>query len=262
MVTVLEKHIYLTIKPRDSISEIKRLVRQHDSLLREIAANTLSTRRTHAVDAPTSILEADDDKESVFSELIDTDDTSFDTVILNTKVYSNAFTGVLGPGSHDDESDDARTIIETQSVSHTTTPVTETVARAPKDTTEAYNLAIDAPEIRSAIQNLGVTDIQAVVMFDHIARSNRELSFSQPDLIYNVQQVTTSQYHGRCEKSPGGWGQFDRRNVVIHFRLGEPLSIRTVEDCHNPNKKCLTYERGEILLVEVSIIVSHISRYI
>jgi hypothetical protein len=192
----------------------------------------------------------------VFSHLIDAEDTSFDAVLLGTKVYSNALTGVLRPTSHDAESDDARTMIETRSVGHTTTPMIETVAIAPKATAEVYSLAIGASEIQSSIQNLGIIGIHANTLVEYTTCLNNELSFGVCEQINSVRRVTRYRYCGRKEtgtSKQGPWGQFDRQKVDIFFRSSEPLKIRTVKDCNNPiDESYLAYEKGEMLFVEVS----------
>jgi hypothetical protein len=229
----------LTNPPRDSLSEIRRLVRRHDTLLREIAYNTRRTRRTHAPDAPLSIL----DKHI--------EETGFESLILSTKVYSNAFTEALKPDTHDDESDDARTIIETQSVNHMTTPETPMVTVVTGGVAEAQTLAIDAPNIGSSIQNLVVIDIKAQACNDYIACSDEELSLEFGDWMNSPKQLTKSRYHGSVD---GAWGCFDRKMVIFCFALGSPLQTRTVNTVRNPsNGNYLTCKHGDSLSITVSI---------
>jgi hypothetical protein len=106
---------------RDSIYDIRRLVRRHEALLREIATNTRELRKSHRVDAPASILGTDDASQSIFSQLMDSKDSDghgFETVILNTQVYSNAFSGTIDPITNDKQSDDARDIVDKGFANH------------------------------------------------------------------------------------------------------------------------------------------------
>jgi hypothetical protein len=248
----------LTNPPRDSLSEIRRLVRRHDTLLREIAHNTRHTRRTHAPDAPLSILGKDDGKESTFSQLIDDEDIEekgFESLVLNTKVYSNAFTRALQPKTNDDESDDACTITETQSISHTTAPKTPMVTVATGAIAEVHPFAINAPKIGTSIQKLGITAIVAWAGVKYKAQSDEELSFKEHEYINSVQKLTKSRYQGSLVGNPGKWGHFDRKMVGITLRLGSPLRCYTVNTIRKPfHDNYLTYKHGESLFITVSMI--------
>jgi hypothetical protein len=68
---------------------------------------------------------------------------------------------------------------------------------------EIYSLAIDAHEIRSCIQNLGVTKIDASVGVDNIAGLDEELSSKRYDRIYSISHLTKSRYHGQLKNSTG-----------------------------------------------------------
>lgn len=115
---LLQGHSWLTVFVRESLSEIRRLVRQHDRLLRKIAADTRHIRKSHGIDAPESILETDEPSQSIFSQLIETQnekEADFETVILRTKVYSNAFVSVLDTtSSNNDQSDEVQTIVSAE----------------------------------------------------------------------------------------------------------------------------------------------------
>jgi hypothetical protein len=165
---------------------------------------------------------------------------------------------LLQPDTQDDESDnesdDARTIIETESIGRTRSLGARSMRIITGTTAEIYNLAIDAPEIRSCIQNLGVTKIDASVGVDNIAGLDEELSSKRYDRIYSVSHLTKSRYHGQLKNSTGKWGQFDRKKVKIRFPLRSPFPIRTVKASGTPiNRKFCPYEKGEFLLVTVSI---------
>jgi hypothetical protein len=178
----------------------------------------------------------------------------FDSEVLNSEVYSNAFTGLLQPDIQDDESDDARTIIETEPIGRTKSLGARTMRIVTGTAAEIYSLAIDAHEIRSCIQNLGVTKIDASVGVDNVAGLDEELSSKRYDRIYSISRLTKSRYHGQRKNSTGKWGQFDRKKVKIRFLLRSPFLIRTVKASGKPmNRKFCSYEKGEFLLVTVSI---------
>ena len=237
---------WLTDWIRDSFSEIRRLIRQNDALLQEIAANTRDLRRTHAVDAPASILSKDEDNGSIFSQLVDTkdDDTSFETVILGTKVYSNAFAGALNP-TGDDQSDDARTIVDTPV--HYTVPTT-----ASQPALRTSELALHAPQIKRSIDCLGIVDICAITQVDYNATLDEELGFQKGQYIDDIQKLTESRYQGRLP-STGLQGHFDRTKVLLYFTLRQPLEVHTIAAYSNtPNDKFLTFQKGDILKIKAS----------
>jgi hypothetical protein len=236
------------------LSEIRKLVQRYDTLLREIAHNTRRTRRTHAPDARLSILRAEGHEESIFSQLIDDRDieeTEFESLILNNKVYSNASTAALKPDTHDDESEDARTTIETQSFSSMMISKTPMVTVTRDALAEAHPFAIDAPEIGPLYQKLGITGIQACALYNYIACSENKLSFKASNWMNNIKQLTKSRYHGSVQ---GNWGYFDRKMVLVSFALGSPLQTRTVNTALKPlNDSYLTHKNGERLFFSVSI---------
>jgi hypothetical protein len=250
---------------RDSISEIKRLVRRHEALLREIAANTRNARETYAVEAPESILGMDEGSDSIFSKLPDTpkikeysNDTSFEAVILKSKVYSTTFTGVIGPASHDDHSDDTRTIIENEHVEHATLPVLNRTVLATETSSNVMHLAINTPCISTSIQNLGVSDITAFTRTDHTSCSEDELDFRYFQSIYDIRKLTGSRYHGKLEPISKGlpvvWGHFDRNKVRLKYHLRQPIKVRTQEaGSYEFGNTLFSYAKDEILDIDVSI---------
>jgi hypothetical protein len=122
-------------------------------------------------------------------------DSGFETVLLNSKVYPNAFTENLEPTSNDDQFDGARTVAE----------------RA-QDTSV---LAIDALQIKPSISSLHVSGIQAYTRLNHTACSNEELTFKK------------GLYIGRS-------GLFNRDQVDIIFTLDQPLEVLTSTACNKP----------------------------
>jgi hypothetical protein len=68
---------------------MKRLVRRHDRLLREIVENTREARRTHAVDEEASILGTDEASGSMFDAFETMDDdmgNAYEAMILGFRV--------------------------------------------------------------------------------------------------------------------------------------------------------------------------------
>jgi hypothetical protein len=171
--------------------------------------------------------------------------------MLNTKVYSNAFTGMLSPVTNDNESGDARTVLDSDIVDLPLRPVTtpEVGGRATSNTT---GIGIDSPELGRPVQNLGVTQIIADCQSYYTARSDGELSLKMFYAISNVQRISRSRYGGRMEDADGLWGQFDRENVQIEFKLRHPLKVRAVETFSIPLGDYISYRKGEIFTVDVS----------
>ncbi|KAF2244962.1 hypothetical protein BU26DRAFT_463801, partial [Trematosphaeria pertusa] len=100
----------------DSISAMKRQLKEHKRLLRRIAADTRHLRRTHAIDAPESVFESDASNASIIDKLADREPdqaatlhATFESLVLAPQVYKKTFTGMLEPTT-DDQSDDTRTI--------------------------------------------------------------------------------------------------------------------------------------------------------
>jgi hypothetical protein len=237
--------------PRDSISDIRRRVRRFEALLREIAANTRDLRRSHAVEAPASILSKDEDSESVFGQLVDNEkeDVSFEAVILRTKVYSNMFTGILETPEND-HSDDARTIIDAPVSSTDPIPVSNT---AP----ESLELALHAQQITSLVESQGIIGIFAVTMTDYAATSDKELSYMSGQRIHGLKPLTRSQYEGYLVPSlgaiAGGPGHFDRSQVMMTYLLRHPIRLRIVRASNTiPSIGSITLHKGEKFEIKVS----------
>jgi hypothetical protein len=236
---------------------IRKSVQKHEKLLREIVANTRHLRHAYGVEAPASILGTDEASESIFSQLIESKGNGkpgFESVILNTKAYTNAFTSALSPATTDDQSDDPYTVIDSQPLeippqsTANVTVVRKTVLGTIRGLIDAPGIIqtvqrtvarkrslIDEPEIRQAVRNLGIINIAVGAIVDHSAQLDGELSFKKDERIYNVQRLTKDRYQGQTgqgEKSaPAMWGQFDRNKVIIGFELRRPIQGRTNFGC-------------------------------
>jgi hypothetical protein len=161
---------------------------------------------------------------------------------------------VLSPTANDDESDDARTVINSETVDLPHRPVTtaEVDGRATSNTT---GIGIDSPELRRPVQNLGVIEIIAYCWNKYTAQLNGEVKYKSYDHMFDVQQFSRSRYGGRLRYSknaPGMWTQFDRGEVELLFELRHPLQVRTVEAFNSPDKRFASYSRGEIFIIKAS----------
>ncbi|KAF2819578.1 hypothetical protein CC86DRAFT_335248 [Ophiobolus disseminans] len=216
----------------DKISDIWRVVRRHEALLDRIAANTQHLRQTRAVDAPASILSKTEENDSILNHLVDTkeDDTSFEAVILGTRVYSNAFTGTLDV-TDDDQSDDTRTI--------------------------TVKLALQYPQIKSSIERLGIIRMYAKAGYDFTATSVGELSFKCSQTIEDMEMIERTRYKGLLRSDSQDIadvrGHFYRARVRFSFDLHQPLTSCATGVFHDPpNDGFLTLSKGAVLDITVS----------
>tara|TARA_R110002003_G_scaffold2257_1_gene24144 strand:- start:2470 stop:3222 length:753 start_codon:yes stop_codon:yes gene_type:complete len=242
------------------MSEIRQILRHQQELLQKIATNTRDTRRTHAVDAPASIFSTDDENQSMLSQLKDVEqDETFETVILSSRVYSQAITDVLSCAS--DEFYDACTTMnqgpgdrDNQAPENNSTSISVPSTVSPPTST---GLILHDPSIRVSVEKLGVIDIYAYAVCDHAAQSEEELSFKQSQGIDNIQKCSVARYKGKLPSTlpdvPGTWGYFDRNKVLVHFQLRQPLKARALVDCTKPRIKTeLSFEKDDILEIKVS----------
>jgi hypothetical protein len=254
---------------RDSLTEIKRLVRRHEVLLREIAANTREARKTHAIDAPESILGVDEASESIFSQLIDPSesrnhrlDVSYEAVILNSHVYNNTFRSNLH-GAADNQSDHARTITDAESDERTVVSTSEEAVVASDVEPDSKSLAIHARQIQPSILSLDITDIYAWGSVDHPTRSDGKLMLKKDQKMSNVQQLTRSIYCGEIESSSKSIretvGYFDRDKVIVWYTLQRPLTVRTLGVNREPRRGHLDYEENDMIDIFVSLDI-HLTR--
>jgi hypothetical protein len=242
------------------MSEIRQLLRHHQELLQKIAKNTRDTRRTHAVDAPASIFSTDDESQSMLSQLKDVEqDETFETVILSSRVYSQAITGILG--SANDESGDACTIMnqepvdrDNQAPENNSTSISAPSTVSPPTST---GLILHDPSIRVSVEKLGVIDIYATARCNHAAQYEEELSFKENQRIYDLQKCSVARYKGKLKSDlpdvPETWGYFDRTKTALKFQVRQPLKARALVDCKKPRHKAdLIFEKDDILNINVS----------
>jgi hypothetical protein len=210
-------------------------------------------RTAHGVEAPASILDTVGAGRSTFGQLVeskDDEETAFETVILNTDAYSNAY---------------ARTVSESETVGLPLRPMTS-MAMDGRAVPNPIRNAIDAPELTRAVQNLGVTEIRAQCVVNHTIQVNEELMFKSFNYMGSIQKFSKSRYRGKFLPPSDDasctvlrpydfdkmWGHFDRDKTEIMFDLRHPLKVRTVGafngrgDCYN------AYSKDEILTIEVN----------
>lgn len=224
------------------MSEIRRLVRQHDRLLHEIAANTRHIRTSHGIDAPESILGTDEPSQSIFSQLIEkTNDTEaeFETIILGTKVYSNAFAGVLETtSSNDDQSNDVQTIIDAETSSSTHSTCLEDL--------RVILLTLEPQDI--VFRSWSEFDLAKVFNPVNGSSTKREVAIR----IYDMRKLTNSRYEGyKWLKSQGILGparQLNRSTVLPKVLLRTPITVSIIRE----SRRGYHYKKGESFMCNVS----------
>jgi hypothetical protein len=238
------------------MSEIRQILRHHQELLQKIAKNTRDTRRTHAVDAPASIFSTDDESQSMLSQLKDVEqDETFETVILSSRVYSQAITDVLSCAS--DEFYDACTTMnqepgdrDNQAPENNSTSISVPSTVSPPTSRE---LLLHHPSIRVSVEKLGVIDIYAIARCNHAAQSEEELNFTKRQRIYDLQKCSVARYKGKLKSDlpdvPETWGYFDRNKIMVVFQLRQPLKARALVDCGTFG---LGFKKGDVFNIEVS----------
>jgi hypothetical protein len=219
------------------------------------------------VHVPASILGVDEASDSIFDAFGTKDDengNSFEAVILNSKIYSTTFTGVLGPTSNDDDDNDddvdARTIVSAGSAKQVISPVY--IMRAGITDVRPGIILVDVPDIKPCLLRLGIISIYAYIKVSHGARSGSELSLESGQYIHHLQQVTESRFYGQLKanhtRSIGDWGYFDRNKVIFMYSFRRPLELRTITASTKPlSGHYLRYDNGEILKFWVSPDASH-----
>jgi hypothetical protein len=158
-------------------------------------------------------------------------------VILESKVYSNAFTGLLGLNTHDDATDDARTVIEA--------------------TSDLPVRAIDAPELQISINSLKVCTIWATLKYDQPDQSVEADNLKRGDTLHGLRRMTRSRYQGniiaKAISIPEKLGQFERATAVLGFGFETNLKLRTTSACDMKFDGLeLVYTKGQKLLISVS----------
>ncbi|KAH7080727.1 hypothetical protein FB567DRAFT_595068 [Paraphoma chrysanthemicola] len=251
----------------DSIYDIRKRLRDQDKLLRTIASNTRTTRQIRRVDAPESIFSANEDCQSVFNQLKDIENDTFDTVLLKSKVYSQAVTGILAPGPNG--SDDADTIVQKEDSDP------EEIIQSnglPRDfetevlTQRWEGLALHDPQIRSSVMMLGIIEVRADPGVEYSAQSPKELSFKQSRRMKIVQKHSDARYEGEIESDRSrtrvSRGYVTRNNVVLLYDLRHPIKMRSsVASTKVSLEGRPIIDKGDIIEVEVSTELMQLDAY-
>jgi hypothetical protein len=100
------------------MTEMKKIIPEHGKMLRRIARDTRYMREAHSIEVAESILGTEDSSSSILSKLPIRSNASgrsserhFESVILNTEVYSRAFNDTMKK-TLDIESDDEKTVTD------------------------------------------------------------------------------------------------------------------------------------------------------
>jgi hypothetical protein len=168
---------------------------------------------------------------------------------------------VLSPTANDDESDDARTVLGSDTVDLPLRPVT-TAKVDDRATPNITEVAMGAPGLTRSVPNLEVAEITAYSLVDYTAELNNEHSLKRSEEIIDVLRLSRSRYGGRIIQNSGVlrmvgitraiWGHFDRANVILKFKLRHPLKVRTIEAFSSPYDGYVSYSKGEIFTINVS----------
>ncbi|CAO2654478.1 Nn.00g112110.m01.CDS01 [Neocucurbitaria sp. VM-36] len=232
----------------DSMSDIRKFVRRHEALLREIVNNTRDLRQSHAIEAPGSILEPKEADGSIFSKLAEDhtgDDTlegSFESVVLTTKVYSKAFTSALGCSAIDDP-DDAETITNIDKVSKKYLPSDQTATSLPTSILATRQIIVPSHSFQAALKYLYIFNIYAHFIVTHVAKHPEGLTLQEAAIIEQPRKVSEDWYWGRIgtttDDKPPQDVLFERSKVIICFELEKPLLVRDRRNIRleNPDRK-------------------------
>lgn len=211
-------------------------------MLRQIATNTQFLRKTHSIDAPESILETDGAGGSIFSKLNDngpSQEIGYESVVLNTKVYTKAFTGVLG-SSKDDESDNTRTIIEGDTFGN----------EASKNTSISILMKV-SDSMALAVKRLNIDDVNAATYSFLASGDPMMLTIHKEKYMKDVVKLSTSRLRGQIlapVDKVGSFKSFDREKLIIGFPLLQTFQVHY--SCHysfllSRGMKFLSIQKGE-----------------
>lgn len=238
--------------------ETSQGLQKHEDLFNNITSNTQEFRQAYALDAPVSVLDTIDANANVFSKLLGEGGSSqidgprrFETVLLNTKVYSSSMDNV--PEDEEDASDD----------SASTTIITTRPRPPASDTTDSpISSPISVPEpgaVRLSKRSLGAREVYAYTQVYHTANSVEELSFNSRRRIINVQKVDDVWYTGQL-KGPTGLGlvgRFRREHVTLKVALSHPVTVHAKCSFNAPvigTQTSVTIDKGQELQVRVRYI--------
>jgi hypothetical protein len=171
-------------------------------------------------------LGTDEANESVFSTFFDATDPqetnhlgSFEAVVLNTKVYSNAVNGLLRKDTNTEFCDQASTVAD----------IVSSEGMAIRTGRPFLDPTPLPPTVEFAMRELGVHETVAVSMVGCTAVGEEELSFEHSTQIRSVQKIDNLWYLGQIHDSIGVElvGRFRRDQVYLQFCLSNPIVTET-----------------------------------
>lgn len=208
------------------------------------------------MDAPASILTATDANANVFNKLLGeggpatTSGRRFETVLLNTKLYSNSMDNVPEDEAEDFSDGSANTTIITMRPRAPASDTTDSPISSP-------TFASEPTAVRFSKRSLGVRETYAYTQVYHTANTEEELSFNSRRRITNVQKVDDTWYTGQV-KGPTGLGiagRFNRQHVTLKVSLSYPITVHAKCSFNAPvigTQTSVTIDKGQELLVRVS----------
>jgi hypothetical protein len=220
---------------RDSLTEMKKLIRKHGKMLQRIANDTQRMREAHSIEAAESIL-GTDDSSSIFSKLPIRTNISghhsgslFESDLLKSDVYSKALnntmkqTADIEPDDANTVADDGMTMYNDDSDCTIDSPITkEDSASALMAGTPTF--APLSASFTSAINYLRIGTIRALSLANYTTQSPEELSLKWNKYIVALRKLDEWRYLGDTyEDDIQRTGIVDRRRLCVEYRLNVPL---------------------------------------
>jgi hypothetical protein len=249
---------------------MKKLIRKQGEMLRRIARDTQHMREVHSIEVAESILGTEDTASSIFNKLPIRSKAGgrssvrhFESVILDTKVYSKAFNASMKQAV-DIESEDGKTITDGALTvydcdSDCTIDIPSSKAESiptPGPTTPAFAPLSDS--VKSALRNLRIEKVTATCLESYFAQAPEELSFKKMGSIRELRKVDEWRYFGVVSTTNSQKpGTVDRRRIIIEYHLNVPLQLKASRDVGNDKllKHHLRYSKGDALEVKVSTVI-------
>ncbi|KAF2996452.1 hypothetical protein E8E13_004073 [Curvularia kusanoi] len=241
-----------------SVLETSQALQKQEDLFQTIEQSTQDFRQTYALDAPDSVLNTPDTNANIFNKLLGEVDPAsmsaprrFETVLLNTKIYSNSMDNVPEDEAEDASDDSASTTIITL---RPRAPASDTTGSPAASPIASPTFPSEPTPIRFSKRSLGVRETYAYTQVYHTANTEEELSFNSRRRITNVQKVDDTWYTGQL-KGPTGLGlvgRFNRQHVTLKITLSYPITVHAKCSFNAPvigTQTSVTIDKGQELLV-------------
>jgi hypothetical protein len=263
------KHRERVANPRrDSLTEMKKLIRKHGKMLQRIANDTQRMREAHSIEAAESIL-GTDDSSSIFSKLQIRTNISdhhsgslFESDLLKSDVYSKALsntmqqTADIEPDDANTVADDGMTMYNNDSDRTIDLPLTKKdSASAPMAGTPTF--APLSASFTSAISYLRVGTIGAWCLENYTAQSPEELSLKNGDYIVALRKCDDWRYLGDIYGTDvQRTGTVDRRILEMRHALNVRLHIKASRNSGSDThlERYCYYLKGDALEIHASAI--------